>query len=648
MNVHNIANAAKPVFVISLLVLSIIGQGLIQSAYASHNGEHGIKKPVVAGPNTISFRNLLLVNQSSTLTIDTSQAANGILTINLVELDKNLNATTLDVATATATSPTSGAAEAIVPLTETGIDTGTFSGTLLLSQTETTGNKLQISQGEDVTVNYDSESQAVGRLKAELEVIDPGKVNMSDVLIDIAEFQVNVDWRPVTHPVKLVLLDGATLDTTAGQAPVITISYANAVGLDSAPELLNMYYKPNNPALCDDCVGWAKIRDQTAADPLSIDTNAKTITSDVANTEFGINGNTIFGPAFGGALPITEAQFALGFQQGIGGGGGGGLVKAGLVVNALAGAGVLSSFFGGGGNAAAGGSSGRGPSEPTVLGGTMNIVGDTPNSGFGGIVDTSDPNSPKSSNTVSIDKNLEFKYNLYENGGINNLVHTTMYFFTADKTDPNKRIDVSKSETYIMFNRGEPVQVVDPHGYFANADFEIKEKDTWNLILKYDITFAKPMPESHIVLRNWDSQRNSADKMFANAITVTESSIVNVQQSENQSTEKEIADPSFVLQSENQPTEKEIADIPLWVKNNAMWWHEKQIDDSDFVSGIEYLINEKVITIPETKATGSINSKEIPGWISNVAGFWSSDLITDTEFVQAMQWLITNGVMEVS
>ena len=79
-----------------------------------------------------------------------------------------------------------------------------------------------------------------------------------------------------------------------------------------------------------------------------------------------------------------------------------------------------------------------------------------------------------------------------------------------------------------------------------------------------------------------------------------------------------------------------------------MWWHEKQIDDSDFVSGIEYLINEKVITIPETKATGSINSKEIPGWISNVAGFWSSDLITDTEFVQAMQWLITNGVMEVS
>jgi len=86
--------------------------------------------------------------------------------------------------------------------------------------------------------------------------------------------------------------------------------------------------------------------------------------------------------------------------------------------------------------------------------------------------------------------------------------------------------------------------------------------------------------------------------------------------------------------------------IPLWVKNNAMWWHEKQIDDEDFVAGIQYMINEELITIHKTEIKSS-TTEEIPQWISNVAGYWSNDQIPDDQFVQAMQWLVSNGVMEV-
>ncbi len=77
-----------------------------------------------------------------------------------------------------------------------------------------------------------------------------------------------------------------------------------------------------------------------------------------------------------------------------------------------------------------------------------------------------------------------------------------------------------------------------------------------------------------------------------------------------------------------------------------MWWHEKQIDDADFVAGIQYMINEELITIHETQIKSS-TTKEIPQWVSNVAGYWSNDQIPDDQFVQAMQWLVTNGVMEV-
>jgi len=37
--------------------------------------------------------------------------------------------------------------------------------------------------------------------------------------------------------------------------------------------------------------------------------------------------------------------------------------------------------------------------------------------------------------------------------------------------------------------------------------------------------------------------------------------------------------------------------VPLWIKNNARWWANGMISDNDFVSGIQYLINKKIIEI---------------------------------------------------
>ena len=38
--------------------------------------------------------------------------------------------------------------------------------------------------------------------------------------------------------------------------------------------------------------------------------------------------------------------------------------------------------------------------------------------------------------------------------------------------------------------------------------------------------------------------------------------------------------------------------IPDWIKNNAGWWSEGLIGDTDFVSGIQYLIKEGIMKIP--------------------------------------------------
>jgi len=39
------------------------------------------------------------------------------------------------------------------------------------------------------------------------------------------------------------------------------------------------------------------------------------------------------------------------------------------------------------------------------------------------------------------------------------------------------------------------------------------------------------------------------------------------------------------------------ATIPSWIKNNAGWWADGQIDDETFVSGIQYLIKVGVIKV---------------------------------------------------
>lgn len=92
----------------------------------------------------------------------------------------------------------------------------------------------------------------------------------------------------------------------------------------------------------------------------------------------------------------------------------------------------------------------------------------------------------------------------------------------------------------------------------------------------------------------------------------------------------------------------DLTQIPDWVRGNAGWWSQGEIGDSDFVSGIQYLIKEGIMTIPETvKSKVEGNSKDIPSWIKNNADWWSQGLITDGDFVKGIQYLVEQGIIEV-
>jgi len=87
--------------------------------------------------------------------------------------------------------------------------------------------------------------------------------------------------------------------------------------------------------------------------------------------------------------------------------------------------------------------------------------------------------------------------------------------------------------------------------------------------------------------------------------------------------------------------------IPTWVKNNAKWWSDGTIGDSDFISGIQYLINQGIMKIPSTAPGSGTGSNVIPTWVKNNAGWWSNGQIGDSDFVSGIQYLITNGILKI-
>ena len=86
--------------------------------------------------------------------------------------------------------------------------------------------------------------------------------------------------------------------------------------------------------------------------------------------------------------------------------------------------------------------------------------------------------------------------------------------------------------------------------------------------------------------------------------------------------------------------------IPDWIRNNALWWSQEQIDDKTFVQGLEYMIKNDIIIIPNVKQ-GNSQSQEIPPWIRNNALWWSQEQIDDKTFVQGLEYLIKQGIIVV-
>jgi len=94
------------------------------------------------------------------------------------------------------------------------------------------------------------------------------------------------------------------------------------------------------------------------------------------------------------------------------------------------------------------------------------------------------------------------------------------------------------------------------------------------------------------------------------------------------------------------------AQIPGWIKNVASWWASGDISENEFLTGIEYLINNNIILLDFVPCNDEIQSqygdtKSVPDWIKNNANWWSDNLIDDTDFINGLQYLIEHKIIKI-
>ena len=98
---------------------------------------------------------------------------------------------------------------------------------------------------------------------------------------------------------------------------------------------------------------------------------------------------------------------------------------------------------------------------------------------------------------------------------------------------------------------------------------------------------------------------------------------------------------------------QEDTQIPDWIKNVAGWWANGEIPENQFLDAIGYLINNNIISIPfmpcseKTESQTTSSDKKVPDWIKNNAKWWAEDLIEDTDFINGIEYLIKKQIMSI-
>ena len=177
--------------------------------------------------------------------------------------------------------------------------------------------------------------------------------------------------------------------------------------------------------------------------------------------------------------------------------------------------------------------------------------------------------------------------------------------------------------------------------YFDITDIFLKNRP---IAVNYDFSITQ---NDKIIFKQNGISSDSKDKHNIAEFTIPNDISGIVQLNFQNLGDNNLANTSIPIIINNLTHENYDISIPEWIRNNAKWWSDGKIDDSTFIQGIRYLIQEKIMKIPSTTQGTGTGTNQIPSWIKNNAGWWADGSIDDKTFVQGIQFLIQNRILYV-
>ena len=86
--------------------------------------------------------------------------------------------------------------------------------------------------------------------------------------------------------------------------------------------------------------------------------------------------------------------------------------------------------------------------------------------------------------------------------------------------------------------------------------------------------------------------------------------------------------------------------IPDWIRNDAIWWLDDKISDSEFLEGIDYLLEKQILTVSEREMIEE-SQRHIPSWVKTSTGWWHEEKISDDEFTTLLENLIERKIIVI-
>ena len=91
-----------------------------------------------------------------------------------------------------------------------------------------------------------------------------------------------------------------------------------------------------------------------------------------------------------------------------------------------------------------------------------------------------------------------------------------------------------------------------------------------------------------------------------------------------------------------------IVQIPDWFKQTTEFWVSDNMSNDEYFKTVEFLLEEKLIHIPQTKSPNDSVTSGIPVWIKDNAGKWTNDEISNDGFSIGLQWMLDHKLVRMN